>query len=309
MKSAKRSAFLYELLKNKVLYMMFLPVGLYFLVMAYLPMPGIVIAFKEFTYNGGIFGSKWNGWTNFRYFYESGKLWQVTQNTVLYNIVFLALSTAASVFAAVLLAEMTGKYFKKIAQTFMFLPYFISWVTVAAIAFNIFNYDYGVLNTILKKLDLVPVDIYGNPNAWMYLLPLFYVWKGIGFTTVLYLSAIMGIDHESYESAQIDGANIFQRIWRITLPMLWPTIVILLLLGLSRIMRGEFDMFYQLIGDNGLLLEKTDIIDTLVFRSLVQMNDFGMASAAGVYQSVLSFIIIVSVNWLVKRKNSDNALF
>lgn len=309
MKSVKRSGFLYEIWKNKVLYLMFLPVGVYFLVMAYLPMPGIVIAFKEFTYNGGIFGSKWNGWTNFRYFYESGKLWQVTQNTALYNIVFLALSTAASVFAAVLLAEMTGKYFKKIAQTFMFLPYFISWVTVAAIAFNIFNYDYGVLNTILKKMDLVPVDVYGNPNAWMYLLPLFYVWKGIGFTTVLYLSAIMGIDHESYESAQIDGANIFQRIWRITLPMLWPTIVILLLLGLSRIMRGEFDMFYQLIGDNGLLLEKTDIIDTLVFRSLVQMNDFGMASASGVYQSVLSFIIIVSVNWLVKRKNSDHALF
>ncbi|MFC5403311.1 ABC transporter permease [Cohnella soli] len=305
----KRSGFLYELAKNRILYLMFLPVGLYFLVLAYLPMPGIIIAFKEYSYSGGIFGSKWNGWINFRFFVESGKLWTVTTNTILYNLVFLTVSTVLSVLVAVLIAEMAGKYFKKTAQTFMFLPYFISWVTVSAFVYNIFNYDYGALNRWLKALGAQPIDIYSNPNIWLLLLPLFYVWKGIGFSSILYLSAIMGADQESYESAKIDGANIFQRILYITLPMLKPTIITLVLLGLSRIMRGEFDMFYQLIGDNGLLADKTDIIDTFVFRSLVFANDFGMASAGGVYQSVLSFLIIYTVNWLVKKGNSDYALY
>ncbi|MFD0670918.1 ABC transporter permease [Cohnella sp. GCM10027633] len=305
----KKRGFLYEIYKNKILYLMFLPVGIYFLVLAYLPMPGVIIAFKEYTYNGGIFGSEWNGLTNFEFFFHSGKLWNVTKNTILFNLAFLALNTIVSVLVAVLIAEMVGKWFKKTAQTFMFLPYFISWVTVSAFFYNIFNYDYGTVNGWLRSIGAEPIDIYSNPNAWLILLPLFYVWKGIGFSSVLYLSAIMGTDQESYESAKIDGANIYQRIRYITLPLLTPTIVTLLLLGLSRIMRGEFDMFYQLIGDNGLLADRTDIIDTFVFRSLIFSNDFGMSSAGGVYQSVLSFFIIYAVNWMVKRWNRDYALY
>ncbi|MEX1030228.1 MAG: ABC transporter permease subunit [Paenibacillaceae bacterium] len=309
MNAVRRRGFLYEIKKNAILYVMFFPVGLYFLIFNYIPMPGVIVAFKQFSYNGGIFGSEWNGWENFRYFFESGKLVQVTFNTALYNLVFLAVSTVLSVLVGVLIAEMVGKYFKKIAQTVMFLPYFISWVTVSAFVYNIFSYDYGVLNNLLEFLGKEPIDIYSNPNIWMFLLPVFYVWKGIGFTSVLYLSAIMGIDQECYESARIDGANVFQRVWLITIPMLKPTIIILLLLGISRIMRGEFDMFYQLIGDNGLLADKTDIIDTLVFRSLVSMNDIGMASSAGLYQSVLCFIIILGANWAVKKFNRESALF
>jgi putative aldouronate transport system permease protein len=304
-----KNGFFYEIIKNKIMYLMFLPVGFYFLILAYLPMPGIIVAFKDFSYSGGIFHSKWNGIDNFRYFIESGKLLQVTLNTALYNLMFLASSTILSILVAILIAEMAGKYFKKIAQTFMFLPYFISWVTVSAFVYNIFDYNYGILNNFMKSINMQPLDIYSSPNIWILLLPLFYVWKGIGFTSVLYLSAIMGIDHECYESAKIDGANVFQRVWYITLPMLKPTIIILLLLGLSRVMRGEFDMFYQLIGNNGLLADKTDIIDILVFRSLVGSNDFGMASAAGFYQSILSFIIILGANWLVKKFNSESALF
>lgn len=304
-----KQGFLHEWAKNRILYLMFLPTAIYFLVFAYLPMPGIVVAFKEYSYNGGIFGSKWNGLVNFEFFFSSGKLWSVTQNTILYNLVFLTVSTIAAVLVAVLIAEMVGKWYKKTAQTFMFLPYFISWVTVSAFFYNLFNYDYGLLNGWLKSLGIAAVDIYSNPDIWFVLLPLAYVWKGIGFSSVLYLSAIMGADQESYESAKIDGANIYQRIWYITIPLLKPTIATLVLLGLSRIMRGEFDMFYQLIGDNGLLADKTDIIDTFVFRSLVFSNDFGMSSAAGVYQSVLSFLIIYSVNWVVKRWNRDYALY
>ncbi|QHT61155.1 sugar ABC transporter permease [Paenibacillus lycopersici] len=305
----KKRGFVYEIVKNRVLYVMFLPVGLYFLVLAYLPMPGIIIAFKEYSYDGGIFGSKWNGMKNFDYFFQSGKLWLVTKNTLLYNLVFLTASTVLAVIVAILIAEMAGKWFKKTAQTFMFLPYFISWVTVSAFFYNIFNYDYGALNGWLTTLGSEKIDIYSNPDIWLLLLPIFYVWKGIGFSSVLYLAAIMGTDQESYESAKIDGANLFQRIWHITLPLLRPTIITLVLLGLSRIMRGEFDMFYQLIGDNGLLADKTDIIDTFVFRTLIFANDFGMSSAGGVYQSVLSFFIIYTVNWLVKRWNRDYALY
>lgn len=301
--------FILEIIKNKTLYIMFLPVGLYFFVLAYLPMPGIIVAFKDFNYSGGIFGSEWNGIDNFKYFVQSGKLLQVTVNTVLYNLMFLISSTVLSILVAVLIAEMAGKYFKKMAQSFMLLPFFISWVTVSAFVYNLLNYDYGVVNNLLRSFDAAPIDIYSTPSMWYFLLPLFYVWKGIGYTSILYLAAIMGIDQESYESAKIDGANVFQRIWYITLPLLKPTIIILLLLGVSRVMRGEFDMFFQLIGTNGLLADATDIIDILVFRSLVGLNDFGMASAAGFYQSVFSFLIILAANGLVKKYSSDNALF
>ena len=309
MRDAMHNGFFHEIRKNRILYLMFLPVALYFLILSYIPMPGIVVAFKEFTYSGGVFGSKWNGLANFRYFFESGKLLQVTGNTLFYNLVFLIVSTVLSVIAGVLIAEMAGKYFKKVAQTFLFLPYFISWVTVSAFMYNLFNYDYGVVNNLLRGIGSQPLDLYGDANIWILVLPILYVWKGIGFSSVLYLSAIMGIDQECYESAVIDGANAFQKILHITLPMLKPTVITLTLLSLSRIMRGEFDMFYQIIGDNGMLLDRTDIIDTLVFRSLVTTNDFGMASSAGFYQSILCFVIITGVNAYLRKHHPEYALF
>jgi len=305
----KSPGFFHEIARHPGLYAMFVPVALYFLVFAYVPMTGVVVAFKDFNYQGGIWGSPWNGWDNFRYFFESGKLVQVTINTLLYNTLFLAAYLFFSVVVAILVAEMVNKLAKKIFQTMLFLPYFISWVTVSALVYNLFNYEYGLTNTILKAFGAAPVDIYADANLWPVLLPFFYVWKWVGFGSVLFLAAIAGLDRECYEAASIDGANIFYRIWRITLPQLKPTIIILLLLGVGRIMRGEFDMFYQLIGTNGNLMDATDIIDTLVFRSLVSTQDFGMSSAAGLYQSVLCFIIILAVNGFVRRQDKSQALF
>ena len=305
----KRHSFLQELAKNRLLYLMFLPVAVYFIVLAYIPMAGIVVAFKEFNYRDGIYKSPWIGLTNFRYFFVSGKALLVTRNTFMYNLVFLGCNTFFSILAAILIFEVGSKWFKKTAQTFLFLPYFISWVTVNAFIYNLFNYEYGLINTIIKSVGGVRIDVYGNPSNWYFLLPLLYIWKWIGFGSVLYLAAIAGIDQECYEAATIDGASAFQRITRITLPLLRPTVVILVLLGVGRIMRGEFDMFYQLIGTNGSLLDATDIIDTLVFRSLVGTQDFGMASAAGLYQSILCFFIIVLVNGIVRRYNRESALF
>ncbi|QMV40988.1 ABC transporter permease [Cohnella cholangitidis] len=298
-----------ELRKNWPLYTMFLPIAVYFLIFAYAPMAGIVMAFKDFNYRGGIFGSPWNGFDNFEYFFRSGKAWLVTKNTIMYNVVFLGAYTLFSVMTAIFLSEVYNKFFKRVSQTFLFLPYFISWVTVSAFVYNFLNYEYGIVNVILRKLNLDAIDIYSSPSVWFLILPLLYVWKWVGYGSILYLAAIVGIDQEVYEAATIDGASRWQKITRITIPLLKPTMIILILLGLGRIMRGEFDMFYQLIGNNGMLMDATDIIDTLVFRSLVGTQDFGMASSVGFYQSVLTLIIILSANYLVRRYDKDQALF
>ncbi|RUS45864.1 sugar ABC transporter permease [Cohnella sp. AR92] len=288
---------------------MFAPIAIYYIFFSYIPMAGIVMAFKEFNYREGIFGSPWNGFDNFDYFFSSGKAWLVTRNTIIYNVIFLGCYTFFSIVAAVFISEITKKWFKKMSQTLMFLPYFISWVTVSAFVYNFLNYEYGIVNRILDSIGIAALDIYSTTSYWYFLLPFLYVWKWVGYGSVLYLAAIVGIDQEIYEAATIDGASRFQRITRITLPLLKPTMVILILLGLGRIMRGEFDMFYQLIGNNGLLMDATDIIDTLAFRSLMGSADFGMSSSVGVYQSVLTLVIILTANWLVRRYDKEQALF
>lgn len=305
----KKNGFLYEIRKNKTIYLMFIPVALWFLVFRYLPLAGIVVAFKEFNYRDGLFMSPWNGLQNFEYFFKSGKALLVTKNTLIYNTVFLGCYIFFSILVAVLVSEINSRLFKKVSQTSLFLPYFVSWVVVSAFVYNLFNFQYGMINNLIQALGFARINLNKAAEYWYFLLPFLYVWKWIGFGSILYLSAIMGIDQSCYESAMIDGANAFQRIFHITLPSLKPTMIILILLGLGRIMRGEFDMFYQLIGNNGLLINQTDIIDTLVFRSLMGTQDFGMASAGAFYQSVLCFIIIIVFNGLVRKYNPDSALF
>ncbi|WP_425436681.1 ABC transporter permease [Paenibacillus donghaensis] len=288
---------------------MFVPIAIYYVIFSYIPMGGIVMAFQSYTLKGGLFSSPWVGFENFDYFFSSGKAWLVTRNTVVYNVIFLTAYTCFSLGAAIFLSEIQKKWFKKLSQTLMFLPYFISWVTVSAFVYNFLNYEYGIVNKMLEYFNIAALDIYSETSYWYILLPFLYVWKWVGYGSVLYLAAIVGIDQEIYEAATIDGATRFQKITKITLPLLKPTMIILILLGLGRIMRGEFDMFYQLIGNNGRLMDATDIIDTLAFRSLIGTADFGMASSVGVYQSVLTLIIILTANWLVRRYDKDQALF
>ncbi len=304
-----KKGFFQELARNKILYLMFVPIALYYIVLAYIPMSGSIMAFQEYNNQGGIWLSPWIGLKNFEYFFYSGKAVQVTLNTVMFNLVFIACYTFFSLLVAIFVAEMRGKIFKKTAQSLMFLPYFISWVVVSSMVNNFFNYDYGIVNQALQAFGQPPIDTASNPDFWIFFLPVVYSWKWVGFGSVLYLAAITGIDQDVYEAATIDGANMFRKIWHITLPGVRQTMVILILLSVGNIMRGEFDMFYNLIGTNGVLIDKTDIIDTLVFRSIVGTQDFGMAAAAGLYQSVLCLIIIVTVNAIVKRAEKDYALF
>lgn len=298
-----------DLKKYKILLLMLAPAAAFFLLFAYIPMAGIIIAFKHYDYAGGIFGSAWNGFDNFRFFFESGDAWRVTRNTALYNIAFIVVNNALQIFAAIMLFEVGGKWFRKLTQSALFLPYFISWVVVGAVAYNLLNYDIGTLNAMLRGIGMEPIDIYNTPSYWPYILVLVSAWKGLGYGTVMYLAAITSIDTEMYEAAEIDGANIFQRIMKVTIPNLYPTVIILVLLAVGNIFRGDFGMFYNMIGNNGLLFSTTDVIDTFVFRSLITSNDISMSAAAGVFQSVLGFATIMIVNYAVRRYDKDRALF
>lgn len=304
-----RQGFWSDIKKYRTLLLMLTPAVLFFLLFAYVPMAGIVLAFKSFNYQGGIFGSPWNGLDNFRFFFDSGDAWRVTRNTALYNIAFIVVNNVLQIFAGILLFEIAGKWFRKITQTLLFLPYFISWVVVGAIAYNLFNFDVGTLNTLLVGLGMERIDIYNTPAYWPFILVLVSAWKALGYGTIMYLAAITSIDTEMYEAAEIDGANIFQRITRITVPNLMPTVIILVLLAIGNIFRGDFGMFYNMVGNNGLLFSSTDVIDTFVFRSLITSNEIGMSAAAGFYQSLLGFITIMLANYAVRKYDKDHALF
>lgn len=309
LKSHGLGSFRRSLRKQTLLWLMIAPAILYFLVFCYLPMGGIVLAFKNFNYQQGIFGSPWVGLKNFDFLFTSGTLWQVTKNTVLYNLAFIAVSLVMEVLVAVMLSELAGKWYKKLAQSLMFLPYFVSYVLLAALIYNLFNFEFGVVNHVLAGFGQEPVDVYGSPAIWKYLLVFFHEWKGLGYGVVIYLAALTGINSEYYEASKIDGANKWQEIAWITIPLLKPTMIIVTLFAVGSIMKGQFELFYQVIGTNSLLYPTTDIIDTYVFRMLTQTFEPGMGTAAGLYQSVLSFVMIVGVNYLVKRVEPDYSLF
>lgn len=295
--------------KHWMLLLMLLPATLYVLIFSYIPMTGIVLAFKKYQYAGGIYGSPWNGLDNFKALLISGKLGQVTRNTLLYNIAFILLGVVFEMGSAILINELTKKWFKKTAQSFMFLPYFISWVVAGAIMYNIFNYEKGVFNHVLNMLGAQSFDLYNTPGAWPFVIIFLKLWKGTGYGSVVYLAAITGLDQEMFEAASIDGASAWQKIRYLTIPSLIPTMMVLVLLGIGNIFRGDFGLFYQTVSSSALLQPVTDVIDTYVFRLLITNNDIGVSAAAGLYQSVLCFITINICNGIVKKLNPDYALY
>lgn len=302
-------ALLRDLKQNRTKWLMLLPAAIAVILMCYIPMTGIVLAFKEFNYHDGIFGSPWAGLSNFAYFFKSGKAWSVTRNTILYNIAFLTINTFFQVACAVFLSELRHKNFKRVTQSIMFLPYFISWVVVGAFVYNLFNYEFGAVNTLLEQFGLKQMDIYSNPKAWIPILICVSLFKNLGYGTVMYLASVINIDPQLYEAAGLDGATTWQKIRHITLPGIRPTMIIMILLSIGTIMKGDFQMFWQVTGNNPMTLEITDVIDTYVTRSLMYMQEFGMTSAAGLYQSVVSFFLILLANWAVKKGDPDYALF
>lgn len=302
------NGFLKKVKKNKTLLMMLVPPVIFVIVFSYIPMAGIVVAFKNYNYYDGFFRSPWVGFDNFRYLFVTGKIWELTRNTLLYNMAFIFFGLIFEVGFALILSEMTGKIFKKTAQGLIFLPYFISWVVVSTIMLNIFGQN-GILNSILGAFGINGFSIYQQVTIWPVIMLLVRLWKQTGYGTVVYLAAIAGISQEMTEAAQIDGASVWQRMRYITVPSLKPTIFIMTLLAVGNIFRGDFGMFYQLVGSNQLLLQSSDVIDTYVYRSLITTPNIGMSTAAGLFQSVLCFVTICTANYIVKRIDPDYTLF
>ena len=291
------------------LYLMALPCIVVVIIFNYIPMGGIILAFKSYNFSDGVLKSPWVGFDNFRFFFESGVAGRLVFNTVFLNTLFALAVQILGILAALFLNEIFKYKVAKVYQSVLFFPHFISWVIVGAFVYNIFNYETGLMNGWLTSLGMEKVNVYSMPWVWPIIICCFNAWKWCGYNSIIYIAAITGIDGECYEAAQIDGANIFQRIWYITLPCIKPTVITMLLLQVGRILRGDFEMFYQIVGNNGQLYNATDVIDTYVFRSLMQNSNLGMTAAATFYQSILCFIIIMLVNAVVKKIDEDYALF
>jgi len=298
-----------DIVKNKYLYLLALPGFAVMLFFAYLPMTGHLIAFKEYRVSEGLWGSPWAGFKKFELLFESGKWIEVTVNTLYLNSLFIVSSLIIALMLAIFLNEIRRMLWRKLAQSVVFLPYFISWMVVSFIVFAMLNTSDGLINQTLTRMDIDGVSWYSSPEYWPLILTVIYIWKFAGYKSIIYLAAITGISGEYYESARIDGANRLQQIWHITLPLLRPTIIILTLLSIGRIFYGDFGMIYGIVGDNGVLFPTTDVIDTFTYRMLRHLGDFGMSSAIALYQSVMGLVVIVFFNWIVRKVDGDSKLF
>lgn len=287
-----------------------LPGIVYLIINNYIPMVGLFLAFKNYNFMKGIFGSDWCGFDNFKFLFATKDAWVMTRNTVLYNIVFVILGTAMAIFLAILLCELGEALRAKVFQSLLLLPNLLSWVIVAFVVFALLNADTGFINnSILKPLGLKEISWYTYPKAWPFILVITNLWKGAGYSSIVYMASISGIDKSLYESSALDGATKIQQIFRITLPMLKPTVITMTLMSIGKMFYSDFGLFYQVPQNSGALFNVTQTIDTYVYRGLMELNDVGMSAAAGFYQSIVGFILVLAANALVRKLDKDNALF
>lgn len=292
------------------LYLMMLPGFLYVVINNYIPMAGIVIAFKRYNALQGIWKSPFCGFKNFEFLFRTSDAWLITRNTILYNLAFIVLGTVLAIAVAILLSEIQSKAAKQLYQTVLLIPFLISMVVVSFLAFAFLSSANGFLNkSVLPLFGMGPIDWYNQPKYWPFILVFIGLWKSLGYNTILYYATICGIDRSLYEAAIVDGANRWKQVWHVTIPCLKSTIIILTLMSIGNIFRSDFGLFYQVPMNSGSLQNVTNTIDTYVFRGLMQTNNIGMSSAAGVYQSVVGFVLVLTANLVVNRLDSDSALF
>jgi putative aldouronate transport system permease protein len=309
-KVGKKNTFVGEMQKNYTLYLMMLPAIIIFFLLAYLPMPGIIIAFKNYNVVDNIFGSPWNGFDNFMFFFTSSYALRTTLNTLWINLWYLVTTTFLSVTFAIMLNEIQNKSAVKFYQNAMFLPFFFSAVIVGQIVnMVIFPNGNGIANQIVKLLGMDPIQWTATAGPWVKIIIFSHAWSVVGYSVIIYMATISGIDEQLYEAAKLDGATRWQLILTITIPMLIPTIIMLTLLSIGKMLFGDFQTIYSIIGDNGQLFAKTDIIETYIFRGIRQTADFSTSTAVGLYQSLVGFLMVFGSNFLVKRYEKDYALF
>lgn len=291
-------------------YLMALPALIYILINNYIPMFGIVIAFKNYKVTKGIFGSDWCGFDNFRFLFRSPDAWNITKNTMLYNFAFIVIGTVFAIFVAILLNAVKSKVSRNIFQTLILLPYLVSIIVVSYIVYAFLSPANGFVNTnLLAALGINPVSWYEEAKYWPFILVFVNVWKSFGYNSIIYVATIAGFDGSMYEAAAVDGATAWQQIKGITLPCLKPTIITLTLMSIGRIFFSDFGLFYQVTMNSGALIDATGTIDTYVFRGLMERGNIGMSAAAGLYQSLVGFVLILAANGITRRISKDNALF
>jgi putative aldouronate transport system permease protein len=303
-----KNGIMQELWKNKFLYVLALPALTYSFIYGYLTLPYMAIAFERFNFQTGL-RSPFVGLANFKFFFSSSWAWTVTRNTVVLNFLFIIAGSFVAVFLAILINEGRAKLFIRISQSLLIFPYFISWVIVSYILQSILENPDGLVNRFVTALGEDPIPFYSRPNYWYVILILLTIWKNVGYSSIIYLAAITGIDEGIYEAAYIDGAGRWGRILYITLPLLLPTVVLLTLMSIGRIFYGDFGMFYAIIRENGQLMPVAEIIDTYVFRTFRITGDPSVSMAIGFYQSIVGFILVCSSNWLTKQFFPEGALF
>ncbi|KRE58064.1 sugar ABC transporter permease [Paenibacillus sp. Soil750] len=294
--------------KARSLFLIGLPAIIVVFIFYYLPMYGIVIAFKDINYAKGIWGSDWVGLHNFKFFFNSQDALRITRNTLLLNGLFIVVGMSCALVIGLLLAEL-GRRWVKLFQTILFFPYFLSWVVVGFVSYILLNPSFGVINKALEQLHIAPIDWYSKPGYWPLILTLTYLWKNVGYTAIIFFTGLLSIDNSYYEAASIDGASRLQQIRKISIPLILPLITMLFMLNVGRIFYSDFGLFYFVPRDAGMLYPTTDVVDTYVFRSLRVVGDLGMASAASLYQAVVGLILVVSTNLLVRKFSKDHALF
>jgi putative aldouronate transport system permease protein len=295
--------------KSSPLLLIALPGILYLFINNYIPMFGIFLAFKDYSFVKGIFGSDWSGLSNFKYLF-SQDAFIITRNTILYNLAFIIIGTIVSIVIAIFMCELGERFRVKFFQSALLLPNLLSWVVIGFIGYAFLNSDTGFLNnTVLRLLGKESVSWYMAKEYWPFIIVLVYLWKTAGYSSIIYMASISGIDKSIYEAAKIDGATKLQQIKNITLPLLKPTVVILTLMSIGRIFYSDFGLFYQVPMNSGALFDVTQTIDTYVYRGLMELNNVGMSAAAGLYQSLIGFCLVMAANGIVKKFDKENALF
>lgn len=292
------------------LYLMMLPGALYLIINNYIPMFGMVIAFKKVDFSKGILASDFVGFKNFEFLFSSVDAAVITRNTILYNVAFIIVNTTLSIMFAIFICDVLSRRLKKLYQSAILFPYLMSMVIVGYIVYAFFSMQSGIVNkSILPAFGQDPIFWYNEPKYWPAILIFTNAWKGIGYGCLIYISSISGIDPTYYEAAELDGAGKWQQIRRITLPCILPSIITLTLLSVGKIFYSDFGLFYQIPRDSGMLYSTTNVIDTYVYRGLMEQGNIGMSSAAGVYQSIIGFALVLLSNLVVRRFSKENALF
>ncbi len=293
---------------NLSLLVLTVPCLVYFFIWHYLPMSGLVLAFKKYNFSKGIFGSDWIGFKNFEFLLSSNALGGLLKNTAGYGLAFIIVGNFCAILFALLLFEVRQKQLIKVYQTMLILPRFLSWVVIGFMSYAILSPTQGLLNQIIVLFGMERIDWYTRPEFWPFIIVICEVWKTIGLSSIMYYAALMAIDTELFEAAQIDGASKIQQMINISIPSLLSLFTILMILQIGNIFRGDFGLFYQIPRDVGVLYPTTDIIDTYVYRGLRQ-GSYAIATAVGLFQSVMGLVMVLTSNYIVKKIDPEKSLF